>query len=48
MGKEVSETHPVEASVLDMATGNSTDDGAKTENGEVVTKTTTETDDDED
>jgi hypothetical protein len=47
MAIEKAETHPVPATVIDMMTGNSTPEGAKTEKGVVVTKTETETEDDE-
>jgi hypothetical protein len=42
-----SETHPVAANILDKVVGDSTKDGAKTEHGEVVTETTTESEDDD-
>jgi hypothetical protein len=44
--EQKSETKAEPAGIMDDLTGNSTDDGAKTENGEVVTETTTEDDDD--
>jgi hypothetical protein len=47
MATETSETHAVPASVGDIIMGNSTSDGAKTDQGEVVTETVTETGDDE-
>lgn len=42
MAEEKSETHAVKADVLDRLTGNATEDGARTENGEVVTETETD------
>ncbi|HEX8623532.1 MAG TPA: hypothetical protein VF782_00490 [Allosphingosinicella sp.] len=42
-----SETKAKTASFGDHLTGNATEDGAKTENGEVVTETTTEESDDD-
>ena len=47
MATEKSETHAVPAGVVDKMMGNATEDGAKTENGEVVTETTTETEDED-
>ncbi len=47
MSETKSETKAVPATVVDKMFGDSTEDGAKTENGEVVTETTT-TDDDDD
>ena len=46
MGEKKSETRAKPASLGDDLTGNSSEDGAKLENGEPVTETTTTEDDD--
>ncbi len=47
MGETKSETHAAPADVIDRMSGNATEDGAKTENGEVVTETVTEEEDED-
>ena len=48
MGEVKSETHPVPATVVDKMFGDATEEGAKTDHGEVVTETVTETEDKDD